>query len=150
MWPASIFWPLRDFDTGLGGQVVEVEDLAVGAFDGDARMAFALVLDDDELGFAAAAALALFFDAGGFAFFDVFVADDAALLGQDRRDVRIPDDQLLAGLDLLAVGDEDGGAVGNLVLLELAALGVEDGDFAVALEGDEVLVAFGVVDRARR
>jgi hypothetical protein len=41
-----------DFDTRLGGQVVEVEDLAVGAFDGDARMAFALVLDDDELGFA--------------------------------------------------------------------------------------------------
>ena len=40
------------FDTRLGGQVVEVEDLAVIAFDGDARMALALVLDDDELGFA--------------------------------------------------------------------------------------------------
>ena len=39
-----------------------------------------------------------------------------------------------------------GGAVGHLVLLELAALGVDDGDFAVALEGDELLVAFGVLD----
>ena len=134
-----------DFDTRLGGQVVEVEDLAVVAFDGDARVAFALVLDDDELGFAAAA-LSLFFDADGFAFFDVLVADDAGLLGQDRRDVRVPDDELLARLDLLAVGDQDGRAVGNLVLLELAALGVDDGDFAVALQGDQALVAFGVVD----
>ena len=103
----SIFWPFGDFDTGLGGQVVEVEDLAVGAFDGDARMAFALVLDDDELGFAAAgAAFALFFEADGFAFFDVLVADGAALLGQNRRDVGVPHDQLLARLDLFAVGDE--------------------------------------------
>ena len=36
------------------------------------------------------------------------------------------------------------GAVGHLVLLELAALGVHDGDFAVALQGDQALVAFGV------
>ena len=86
-----------DFDTRLGGQVVEVEDLAVGAFDGDTRVAFALVLDDDELGFAAAA-LRLFLEADGFAFLDVLVADDAALLGQDRRDVRIPDHELLPGL----------------------------------------------------
>jgi hypothetical protein len=64
------------------------------------------VLDDDELGFAAA--LALFFHAGGFAFFDVLVADDAALLGQDGRDVRVPDGKLLACLHLLAVADEDG------------------------------------------
>src|SRR5207237_1211394 len=65
-----------DFDTRLGGQVVEVEDLAVGAGDGNAGVAFALVLDDDELGLAGAtagAALALFFEAGGFAFLDVFV-----------------------------------------------------------------------------
>ena len=47
-----------------------------------------------------------FFDAGGFAFFDVFVANDTALFGQNRRDVRIPDHQLLARLDLFAVGDE--------------------------------------------
>jgi len=40
---------VADFDTRLGRQVVEVEDLAVGAFDGDTRMAFAFVLDDDEL-----------------------------------------------------------------------------------------------------
>ena len=96
-----------DFDTGLGRQIVEVEDLAIGAFNGDTRMTFALVLDDDEL-VSAAAALAFFFDTGGFAFFDVLVADGAALLGQDRRDMRIPDDQLLARLDLFAVADQHG------------------------------------------
>ena len=76
---------------------MEVEDLAVGAFDGDARMAFALVLDDDELGVAGLAALALFFEADGFALLDVLVADDAALLGQDRRDVRVPDARAAGG-----------------------------------------------------
>ena len=58
-------------------------------------------------------------------------------------------DQLLARLDLLAVGDEDGRAVRHLVLLELAALGVDDGDFAVALQGGEALVAFGIGDLHR-
>ncbi len=42
--------------------------------------------------------------------------------------------------------DADVRAVGDLVLLQLAALGVEDGDFAVALEGDEHVVAFLVLD----
>ena len=122
-------------DARLGGQVVEVEDLAVRVFDDDPRMVLALVLDDDELA-ARRAAFALFLEADGFALFDVLVADDAGLLGQDRREVRVPDDQLLARLDLLAVADHDRRAVGHLVLLELAALGVDDGDFAVALERD--------------
>ena len=136
-----------DFDTRLGGQVMEVENLAVGAFDGDTRMTFTFVLDDDQLGFATTAALALFFEAGGFAFFDIFVTDDTALFSQNRRDVRIPHHQLLAGFHLFAIGDEDGGTVRNFVLLHLPALGVEDGDFTVALQGDEALVAFGVLDR---
>ena len=47
-----------DFDAGLGGQVVEVENFAVGGIlDGDARVAFALVLDDDEACFGAALGL---------------------------------------------------------------------------------------------
>src|SRR5205823_1696986 len=74
-----------DFDTCLGRQVVEVENLAVSAFDGDARVALALVFNDNELGGLAAAALALLLHADGLAFLDVLVADDAALLGQDRR-----------------------------------------------------------------
>src|SRR5439155_19661669 len=126
--------PVLDLDTRLGGQVVEVEDLAVVAFDGDARVAFALVLDDDELGLPTAATFALFLEAGGFAFLDVLVADDARLLRQDGRDVRVPGDQLLARFDLLAVLRQDGGAVGHLVLRELAALGVDDGHFTVALQ----------------
>ena len=47
--------------------------------------------------------------------------------------------ELLAGLDLLAVADHDRRTVRHLVLLEFAALGVDDGDFAVALQGDERL-----------
>ena len=39
-------------------------------------------------------------------------------------------------LDLLAVLDHHLGAVGDVVLLELAALGVEDLDLAVARQGD--------------
>ena len=37
-----------DFDVRPLGQVVEVEDLAVGVFDDDLRVQVALVLDDDE------------------------------------------------------------------------------------------------------
>src|SRR5207237_2125336 len=108
-----------DFNTSLRRQVVEVEDLAVRAFDRDARMPLALVLDDDELGLAllgaAGTSLAFFLETDGFAFFDVLVADDTAFLGKDRGDVRIPDDELLARLDLLAVADHERGAIRHLV-----------------------------------
>src|SRR5207247_123110 len=69
-----------DFDTRLGGQIVEIEDLAVGAFDGDAGVALALVLDDDELGLTDDGALALFLESSGFAFLNVLVTDRARLL----------------------------------------------------------------------
>ena len=46
------------------------------------------------------------------------------------------------GLDLLVLFDQQDGAVGHLVLLQLAALGVEHRDFAVAREHD--LLAFVV------
>src|SRR5439155_3076008 len=114
------------FDARLGGQVVEVENLAVGAFNGDARMALALVFDDDELGLATLSAFALFLEARSFAFFDIFVANDAGLLSQNWRDVRIPDHQLLPWLDLLAVSDEHRRAVRHLVFLELAPLSIDN------------------------
>ena len=50
------------------------------------------------------------------------------------------------GLTFSPCGDHDGRAVGHLVLLELAALGVDDDDLAVALEGDQALAALGVLD----
>jgi len=58
---------VADFDTRLGRQVVEVEDLAVEP-SMVIRGCVRLWLDDDELRDAALAALALFFEAGGFAF----------------------------------------------------------------------------------
>src|SRR6185437_15974259 len=112
-------------------------------------MTFALMLDDDQLGFAGAgrsAAFALFFESDGFAFLDIFVADDTGFLRENRRDVRVPRHKLLARLDLLAVGGGDRGAIGNLVFLDLAALEIDHGDFAVALQSDHALDAFGVLD----
>src|SRR5205807_10316494 len=66
---------------------------------------------------------------------------------QDGRDVRVPDHQLLAGLDPLAVRNHHRGAVRNLVLLFFAPLRIDNGDLAVALEGHEAGVAFGVLHR---
>ena len=56
------------------------------------------------------------------AFDDVLEADRARLLGEDREGVRIPLDQDLARLDLLAVLDPQVRAVDDLVALALAAL----------------------------
>ena len=50
------------------------------------RVLLALVLDDDAL----AARAAFLLRPDGLAFLDVLEADEAALLGQDRREVRVP------------------------------------------------------------
>ena len=73
-------------------------------------------------------------------FDDVAERDLAADLGQDRRGERIPLDELLAGNDLLAVGDLDRRAVDDRVALLLATLVVHDRDLAVAVDDDEVPV----------
>ena len=89
---------------------------------------------------------ALLLGADGLAELDVLVADHAGLFRQDRVDVRVVGDQHVAGLDLLLVLDGQVRAVGDLVALEfLAALGVLDGDLAVALEDDHRLVAVEVL-----
>ena len=63
-------------------------------------------------------------------------ADDPRLLGQDERVEGVPLGEGLAGLDLAALGDEDLGAVGHLVVLDLAAAVVEDGDVGVPVDDD--------------
>jgi len=63
------------------------------------------------------------------------VADHAALFSKDGRDVAGPRvTSCWRGLDLLALGGEHGGAVWHLVTLELATLGVDDDELAVALQ----------------
>ena len=94
-WPACDLLAFLHLDTGLGRQVVEVEDLALGVLDDDLRVLLALVLDDDQPLDAWRRVLALAFglDADGFAFLDVLEPDDAGHLGQDRHAVRVPLDQ---------------------------------------------------------
>ena len=60
------------------------------------------------------------------AFDDVLELDLAAELRQHRRGERIPLDQRLAGVDLLAVADLEGRAVHERVALLLAPLVVHD------------------------
>ena len=81
-------------------------------------------------------AAGVLFHADRLAFDDVLVADLAADFGQDRDAVRVPLAEHGAGLDLLVLLDQQVGAGGDLVFLQLAALGVEDQDFAVAGEHD--------------
>jgi hypothetical protein len=132
--------PLDDLDAGLGGQVVEVEELARLVLDDDLRVLLAGVLDDDEL---IGAALLGGLLAHGLADLDVLELHDAGLLGEDGDAVGVPLDEHLALANLGAGGDLEGGAVGDLVLLQLASLVVEAGDVAVALEDGQDASAVG-------
>ena len=100
--PAETWSPFVDFDVGLFGQVVEVEDLAGVVFQDDLRMQVALVLHDH----AAHVAAGVLLDAHRFAFDDVLVADLAADFGENRDAVRVPLAEHRAGLDLLVLVDQ--------------------------------------------
>ena len=84
--PAVTFWPSLDLDAGLLGDVVEVEDLALGVLDDDLRVQVALVLHDRAAGVAGGVVL----DPHRLALDDVLEADLAADLGEDRDVVRVP------------------------------------------------------------
>ena len=71
-----------------------------------------------------------------FAFDHVLVADLAADFGEDGDGVRVPLAEDGAGLHFLVLVDRQVGAGGDFVLLQFAALGVQDEDFAVAGEHD--------------
>src|SRR5262249_57320681 len=74
---------------------------------------------------------------------DVLEADLAAALGEDGDAVRLPLAQRLADLDLLALLDEQLGAVGHRVFFEDALLRPHEGDLAVAGEGDGLAFIVG-------
>ena len=130
--------PFVDFDMGLFRQVVKVEDFAALVFQHDLRVEVPLVLHDQPANVAAG----VLFGTHRFAFDDVFVANLAANFGQNRNAVRVPGAQRLARLYLLVLLDHEDRARGHFVLLQLAALGIHDRDFAVAREHD---VLSGVV-----
>ncbi len=77
---------LLDLDAGPLGDVVEVEDLALGVLDEDLRVQVALVLDDRAAGVARRVDL----DLHRLVLDDVLEADLAADLGEDRDVVRVP------------------------------------------------------------
>ena len=67
---------------------------------------------------------------------DVLEANLAGHLGEDRDRVGVPLHQDGARLHLLILLDLEDRTGGNLELLELAPLGVDDGDLAVASQHD--------------
>ena len=85
---------------------------------------------------------------------DVAVLHDAADLGEDRHRERIPLGQQRLGGDLLAVLDQQLGAVDQRVALALAARVVGDDELAVAVHDHEVALlrrrsgTFSKLDRA--
>ncbi len=130
--PAEICVAFVDFDVGLFRQVVEVENLAAGVFHDDLRVQIALVLHDQRADVTAG----VLFEPHRFAFDHVFVANLSADFGQNRDAVRIPLAEHGAGGDFLVLLHHQVGAGGNLVLFQLAALGVEHRDFAVSGQHD--------------
>ena len=130
--PAVIICALLDLDARPFGDVVVGEDVPLGVLDQDLRVELALVLHDRPAGVARGVDL----DPHRLALDDVLEADLAADLGEDRDVVRVPLAEHRAAGDHLAVVDLHLGTVGDVVLLELAALGVEDLDLAVARQGD--------------
>ncbi len=84
--PAEIIVPFVDFDVGLFGHVVEVENLAAGVFEDDLRVQVALVLHDQP----AEVTAGVLFQPHRLALDDVLEADLAADLGEDRDAVRVP------------------------------------------------------------
>ena len=72
------------------------------------------------------------------AFLQVLELDGAADFGQDREGVRIPLDQDLSELDLIAFVDLQLGAVHDRVALAFAALVVHHRDRALAVHDHQV------------
>ena len=82
----------------------------------------------------------------GDAFFHVLELHRAGVFGDDGARERIPVGEDGAGLDGLVGLDGEGGAIGHLVALALAAEFIDDDDFAGA--GDDDQLALGVGDVA--
>ena len=133
-----------DFDTRLRRKMVEVEDVAVAVFDGDLRMLLTSVLDDDHFGDFARALLGV--DTEGDVFDHVLEADDARLLSQNRSRMGLPFAENDATLDHITRAREQLCAVGNLELLQLASMLIDNQDLAVALERDHGLAAIVMLD----
>ena len=128
-----------DFDVGLFGQVVEVENLAAGVFEDDLRVQVALVLHDH----AADVAAGVLFACASFRLRSTSskrtLPPTSARIGMlcgSHWQRTAP-----ASTSSFSSTLQDG-AGGNFVLLQLAALGVDERDFAVAGEHD---VLAGVV-----
>ena len=128
-----------DLDARPLGDVLVVEGLPLGVHDDDLRVQVPLVLDDRPPDVARGVDL----DLHRLVLDDVVEPDRAADLGQDRDVVRVPLDDHLAAGDLLAVLDHDHGAVGHVELVQLATLGVEDLDLAVARQRDVLPLVVG-------
>ena len=130
-----------DFEAGLGGQVVEVQHLAVAVHDQNLWRPVAAVFGHHDLDLVAT----LVFANRG-ADFDVFELHGTAAFGQDGRSVGVPLAEDRTFLHLVARREHDGGSVRHLVLLELATLGIDDGQLTILLDADALFATIGQGD----
>src|SRR5690606_27163223 len=122
-------------EVGVRRHVVAVQHLAVGADDLDRRLLLLVRRVDDDQARQTGDLVEVLVD--GHLVDDVLEADRAAALGKDRERVRIPLDEGLTALDLLAVADLQVRAVDDRVALADDAVLVDDVDRAGAVHHDE-------------
>src|SRR5690606_39150828 len=123
---------ILNLDDRAFGQVLDVDRLAGFIFDGDLRVQFALVLDDDHPVLAAGFAFAAHRDP-----FDDVVKADAATEGGDHGDrVGVPAAPHVAIGDLVAIGPPQFCSGGDDVRFDLTAAIVDNADLAVPGQDD--------------
>ena len=104
----------------------------------DSRLIFLVgILDDETL--LAGDLIDLFLN--GLAFFEVLIFHDTLDLSQDRKSKRIPGNEHIVLFHLLAVLDMNLSSVNDLVMSDLAAAFVNEGEFGLTTHRDHLAVA---------
>src|SRR5215475_1098613 len=134
---------VRDHEVGADGHRVGLERFAGIGLDLDARLALLVGRVHDDRARQAGHLVDLFVN--GDVLDQVAPMHRPADLGQDREGVRVPLGDLLALLDVPAVGDVQRSAISDRITFDLAPAVVDDQHRAVAVHGDDP--AFSAFDR---
>src|SRR5262249_96163 len=130
---------VRDHGVGADGHRVGLERFAGVGLDLDARLALLVGRIHDDRTRQTGHLVNLFVN--GDVLDKVAPMHGPADLGQDREGVRVPLGDLLALLDVAAVGDVQRRAVSDRITLDLAPAVVDDQHRAIAVHGDDLAFA---------